>query len=220
MSSAPLKFPSSVRFGGDVAMTNPGRTGFSGHWHRTGLLVIGACALIAWIYRRSIREFFYPVTNPPSKNITELQGSPTKKPIPRNFTAIEIPNNVAMTTYQGSNAEYIVFKNDGSSVTKQEYLDLAVPILKLLFPRNKEVEEKLSPDILDQLDQNEVDYINKALGEKGLKAIKIPKTLYDIFYIAFRLSTSFLCLLRGKNGCEVATFLERFLRPSAQIYLH
>jgi hypothetical protein len=136
--------------------------------------------------------------------------------LPRNFTAIQIPNDPTIP-YQGSNAEYIAFKNDGSELTKQEYLDLAVPILKLQFPRNKEVEATLSSAILNQLDQNEVNYIDKALSEKGLKAIKIPKTLYDIFYIAFRFSTS-ASSLKMENACQATTSLERFLHPPAEIY--
>lgn len=199
-------------------MVNPCRSNivFSSQSHRTGLLVVGALSLIAWIYRRSIWEFFYPSKPIPSQKSSLPQNTPTKQPIPRKFTAVQIPSSVAIA-YQGSNAEYIVFKKDGSPLTEQEYLDLAVPILKLQFPRNKEIEETLSPDVLDQLDQNEIDYIDKALEAKGLKAIKIPKTLYDIFYIAFRFHTSASSLKEGE-ACQATTSLERFLDPAARIY--
>lgn len=184
---------------------------FSSQWHRNGFLIIGAVAMIALIYRRNIRAFFYP-----DNMISSQQTPSTQKPIPRNFTPIQIPSNV-LITYQGSNAEYIVFKKDGSKLTEEEYLDLAVPILKLQFPRNTEIENTLSPEILDQLDQNESAYIYKALNAKGLTAIEIPKTLYDIFYIAFRFSTS-ASSLKEADGCQATTSLERFLYPSAEIY--
>jgi|GEM_PF-1625250 len=187
---------------------------FSTQWHGTGLLVLATFSLIAWIYRRSIWEFFCSLNPPQKANLSP--NVPLKQPIPRKFTAVQIPSSVTLI-YQGSNAEYIVFKKDGSPLTEQEYLDLAVPILKLQFPRNKEVEETLSPEILDQLDKNEVDYINKALEAKGLKAIKIPKSLYDIFYIAFRFSIS-ASSLKDRDACQATTSLERFLDPAAHIY--
>ncbi len=195
-------------------MVNPCRSSilFSGQWQRAGLLVIGALSLIAWIYRRSIWTVFYPASNTSSSHNTPPPNSPPKQPIPRKFTAIQIPSTVTIT-YQGSNAEYIVFKKNGFQLTEQEYLDLAVPILNLQFPRNRETEETLSPEILDQLDQNEVDYIDRALETQGLKAIKIPKTLYDIFYIAFRFSSSASSLKEG-DACQATTALERFLHPA------
>src|SRR3569832_1567827 len=107
---------------------------FSNQWHRTGLLVFGALSLIAWIYRKSIWERFYPSNHTPSQKPTLSPNVPTKQPIPRKFKAVQIPNPVTIT-YQGSNAEYIVSKKNGTPLTEQEYLDLAVPILKLLFPR-------------------------------------------------------------------------------------
>lgn len=212
-------------------MVSPCSPGYSDHWQRAGLLALGAFALIAWIYRRVIVEFLHPTNKPvppksaqsqnsPTKQSTspdtaQTQNLPAKQPIARKFAAIQIPSSVTMT-YRGSNAEYIVSNKDGSQLTEQEYLERAVPILKLQFPRNKKVEKALSPEVLDQLDQNEVGYIDQALDAKGLTAIKIPKTLYDIFYIAFRFETSASTLKKG-DACEATTSLERFLRPSASL---
>ncbi|HEX4839966.1 MAG TPA: hypothetical protein VFU89_05955 [Rhabdochlamydiaceae bacterium] len=196
-------------------MVSPCKSGFSGQWQRAGLLALRAFALIAWIYRRTIVGFLYPSNTVLQQN-DPPQSTLAKQPAARKFEAIQIPSNVTMT-YQGSNAEYIVFKKDGSQLSEQEYLDLAVPILKLQFPRNKAVEETLTPEVLDQLDQNEVAYIDQVLDAKGLKAIKIPKTLYDIFYIAFRFSISALSS-KEADACQATTSLERFLHPSASIY--
>jgi hypothetical protein len=179
---------------------------FSTQWPRTGIFVVGTLSLIAWICRKSIWNFFYPSNH-----------TPPQKPIPRKFAAAQIPNPVTVT-YQGSNAEYIVFKENGAPLTEQEYLDLALPILKLQFPRNKGVEKGLSPKILDQLDENEVKYIDKALETEGLKAIKIPKSLYDIFYIAFRFSISASSLKEG-DACPATASLEgQFLEPLVDLY--
>jgi hypothetical protein len=185
---------------------------FSNRWYTIGFLAASVLALFAFTYRKTIYALFSvtPASSPPHTI------PPKPAPIPRKFEAIQIPSEVTCT-YQGSNAEYIVFKQDGSTLTKQEYLDLAVPILELQFPRNKGTEAKLTPEQLNLLDQDEVAYIDRELDAKGLQAIKIPKTLYDIFYIAFRFETSATALKKG-DVCKTTTALERFIWPSASIW--
>ncbi len=119
-------------------------------------------------------------------------------------------------TYQGSNAEYIVSKIDGSEIQEKEYLTSAVPILQLQFPRNQLTDSTLSSSDLEKLNHDELNYIEKELNAKGLSAIKIPKTLYDMFYIAFRVNTVAKVLEQGVC-CKSFNSLERFLYPSAMI---
>src|SRR5262245_4703124 len=69
----------------------------------------------------------------------------------RKVTVVEIPDEVKIP-YQGSNAEYIVFKIDHTPLTDKEYLEHALPVLQLQFPRNKEIEDSLTSNQLDDLD--------------------------------------------------------------------
>src|SRR5262249_17880561 len=105
------------------------------------------------------------------QNISQLQ---------RKFTHIEIPTDINFL-YRGSNAEYIVLKKEGSDLKEEEYKTIAYPVLSQQFPRTMDIESKLTKEQLEALDSNEAEYIDKALDNENLKAIRIPKTLYDLF---------------------------------------
>jgi hypothetical protein len=174
--------------------------------------VIGAC--LPALYFLATRTTRAANNNTPS-TAEQKPPTPEKELKTRQIQVIEIPDQVT-TSYQGSNAEYIVFKQNGAELNEEEYVTSAVPILRLQFPRTQVAESTLSPEELTQLNKDEVAYIDTALKVKGLVAIKIPKTLYDIFYLAFRFEVSAQVPEQG-DACEFAGSLTRFLRPAAEI---
>ena len=101
--------------------------------------------------------------------------------------------------YRGSDAEYIISKSDRSSLDEKRYVEVALPILELQFPGNLATNKKLSADIITELNRNETEYIEKLLNNEGLTSQPIPKTLYDLFYIAFRIEQLAEILKKGKE---------------------
>lgn len=100
------------------------------------------------------------------------------------------------TRYNLSNCSYIVFSINGTpsgyperniknKITFDQYINDIIPILDMRFPRfdNHDYNE----DILRDLDENEAYVIRNQILSKGYDCIMIPKTLYDLLYIYFRL---------------------------------
>lgn len=111
--------------------------------------------------------------------------------------------------YPGSDAEYIISKSGGSSPDRETYVDVALPILKLQFPRNRATDDKLSADRIAKLNLNEPECIEKSLNDKSLTSQPIPKTLYDLFYVAFRIDQLAEILKKGgKEGCQLLDEIE------------
>ena len=106
--------------------------------------------------------------------------------------------------YPGSDAEYIISKSDRSSLDQKTYVEVALPILELQFPRNQATDDKLSADRITKLNLNEPECIEKSLNEKSLTSQPIPKTLYDLFYVAFRIDQLAEVVKKGgKEGCQL-----------------
>jgi hypothetical protein len=118
--------------------------------------------------------------------------------------------------YQGSNAEYIVLQEDGSNLSEEKYLSLALPVLRTQFPRTQEIESKLTPIELDRLNDDEVGAIDQALANQHLKALKIPKTLYDMFFMAFRFDQA-VDAFNQQEKCKATQSLKRFISPPASV---
>ncbi len=117
------------------------------------------------------------------------------------------------STYRGSNAEYIVYKADRSELSESEYLSSVVPILRLQFPRLKTTEAQLTEAELIELDRNERDYLNTLFHKQGFETVTIPKTFYDLFYLAYRCETLRHAIL-SKNPYSALESLDRFTLPS------
>lgn len=133
----------------------------------------------------------------------------------KKIVKIEIPTHVEMP-YQGSNAEYIILKQDGAPLSEEDFKTLAYPILSLQFPRTKATESQLSPEQLNALDSDEVSYINTQLNEKGMSAIIIPKTLYDLFYVSYRLDDA-VAASKTSDKKMALKKMEEFRFPTASV---
>lgn len=85
--------------------------------------------------------------------------------------------------YRGSNAEYLVLNKEGKACTFDEYQTSALGITSLRFPRPQK--EEIEPETLEKLHTNEAEEIESRLKDAGLTPVKIPKSLYDLFYWRF-----------------------------------
>lgn len=94
--------------------------------------------------------------------------------------SIAVPKT-ADFAYKGSNAEYLVLNGEGKPCTFEEYQSTALKITDQRFPRF----EGQNPEALEKLQTNEAEEIESQFKSAGLTSVKIPKTLYDLFYWRF-----------------------------------
>lgn len=87
--------------------------------------------------------------------------------------------------YRGSNAEYLVLNKEGNACTFEEYQTIALGITSLRFPRPEK--DVIEAEALEKLHANEAEEIESRLKDAGLTPVKIPKSLYDLFYWRFYL---------------------------------
>ena len=101
--------------------------------------------------------------------------------------------------YRGSDAEYIISNRDGSRLSQTTYVEVALTQLEFQFPRNRVTDAILSAERITELNRNEPECIEKLLSEQNLTSQPIPKTLYDLFYVAFRIEQLAKSLKKGKE---------------------
>lgn len=82
-----------------------------------------------------------------------------------------------------ANAEYLVLNGEGKPCTFEEYQSTALKITDQRFPRFQEPD----PETLVRLQHNEAKELKHNLKNAGITPVKIPKTLYDLFYWHFYL---------------------------------
>ena len=92
--------------------------------------------------------------------------------------------------YRGANADYLVYKDKpAAGVSWEDYQRDVLPVLAQRFPF-------LEPNAVRADDRkaialNEAAWIGAALGSKGYQTVPVPKSLYDVFFLVFRLQDRF-----------------------------
>lgn len=94
----------------------------------------------------------------------------------------DIVPKTAEFAYRGSNAEYLILNKEGQPCSLEEY-KISLESTSLRFPRMQD--QKIETETLHQLQQNEAQEIETRIQNAGLTAVKIPKSLYDLFYWRF-----------------------------------
>ena len=92
--------------------------------------------------------------------------------------------------YLGSNADYLVYKDKPAvGVSWKDYQRDVLPVLAQRFPFLEP--EAIPADDRRAIALNEAAWIGAALGAKGYQTVPVPKSLYDVFFLVFRLQDRF-----------------------------
>ena len=110
------------------------------------------------------------------------------------------PFEKSLLFYRDSDLEYLVSKLDGSKLSQEEYIfDMARPIF----------------DFRNSRDDGSKNF-ETFLKDKGLRLQPIPKTVYDLFYLAFRIDKVRQALKKeGEEGCDSLSVNGEFIAESA-----
>ncbi len=119
--------------------------------------------------------------------------------------SIEIPLKVDFA-YKGSNAEYLILNTKGEACSLEEYQRKAVSIVSQRFPRPKD--HTFNDAHIKKLQNNEAILIEEQLKEVNLTPVKIPKTLYDLFYWCFNIEDRLKGEIKEEDKNEVIKLKE------------
>jgi hypothetical protein len=95
-----------------------------------------------------------------------------------------------MIPYSGANADYLVYKGEPArGVSWNDYQQDVAPVLANRFPF-------VTPEAIPACERkaialNEAAWIAAALGARGYQSVPVPKSLYDVFFMVFRLQDRF-----------------------------
>lgn len=139
-----------------------------------------------------------PITNPTITPITTSTITPTTTPASTPLHHFDpIPPLQANFAYRGSNAEYLLLK-DGKACSLDEFKQAGV-IAAQQFPR------PMGQKTSQELQANESEVMTSQLAGVGVTAVKIPKSLYDLFYLRFNLEDR---LEANQNEDDIAKIKE------------
>lgn len=125
---------------------------------------------------KSIKKIKVPLT-PITPPITPPNITPITNPALQHLDPV--PPLQANFAYRGSNADYLLLK-DGKACSLDEFKQAGV-IAAQQFPR------PMGQKTSQELQANESVVITSQLAGVGVTAVKIPKSLYDLFYLRFNL---------------------------------
>lgn len=124
----------------------------------------------------------------------------------------------------------MILNHQGHPCTFEEYQNKAIPLTSQRFPRPRE--HYIDPIVLEKLQENETEIIEKEIKNENLIPVKIPKTLYDLFYWRFHMEDRLTAVAKKEALNKIQTIAQNkiekakttndlysYLKPKRYVYL-